>query len=159
MPQKTSVTGSALEIRIADPEVEQPLAEFFSALRCEGDEVHFHPHPLTPEEAHRLCTYTGKDLYYVLIEEGQVLGYGMLRGWDEGFEIPSLGIAVRRSARGYGLATLLMKLLHTAAYRRGSRQVILKVYKDNLPARQLYEHLGYTFENEIDGQLLGRINL
>lgn len=159
MPQKTSVTGSALEIRIVAPDVEQPLSEFFSALHNEGDDTHFHPHPLTPEEAHRRCTHTGKDLYYVLIEEQQVLGYGMLRGWDEGFDIPSLGIAVRRSARGYGLATLLMKFLHTAARRRGSKQVILKVYKNNFPARKLYEHLGYTFENEVDGQLLGRINL
>ena len=151
--------GSALEIRIPCPELEQPLFEFFSDLRTGGDEIHFHPHPFTREEARRRCLYTGKDLYYILTGEQRILGYGMLRGWDEGFDTPSLGIAIRRSARGAGFASLLIKFLHTAAHRRGARKVILKVYKDNLSAKRLYEHFGYTFKDEAKTQLLGSIDL
>lgn len=159
MLQISNVASNALEIRIPCPELEQALAEFFSTLRREGDETHFHPHPLTLEEARQRCSYAGKDLYYVLTEGQQVLGYGMLRGWDMNFDVPSLGIVIRRSARGSGLATLLMNFLHTTARRRGARKVILKVYKDNLPARRLYEQIGYTFEDESNEQLLGNIEL
>ena len=159
MLHKTSVTGGALEIRIPCPEMEQALAEFFTCLRSEGDEAHFHPHPLTPEEASRRCSYQGKDLYYLLVLDRQVVGYGMLRGWDEGNEIPSLGIAIRRSARHSGLASLLMRFLHTAARLRGARKVILKVDKDNPAAKRLYENLGYTFTDKDDRQLLGSMDL
>ena len=159
MPQKTSVNGDALEIRIPCPELEQALAEFFACLRREGDEAHFHPHPLTPEEASRRCSYQGKDLYYLLLVGRQVVGYGMLRGWDEGYDIPSLGIAIRRSARSSGLASLLMGFLHTAARLRGASKVILKVDKDNPAAIRLYENLGYTFTDKDDRQLLGSMDL
>ncbi|HYQ73351.1 MAG TPA: GNAT family N-acetyltransferase [Gammaproteobacteria bacterium] len=153
------MTGHGIEIRIVCPDLEEALAGFFSILRTEGAEAHFHPHPLTAEEARRLCHSNGRDLYYVLVEEQQVLGYGMLRGWDAGYDIPSLGIAIRRSARGSGLASLLMKFLHTAAQRRGATQIIMKVYRDNLVARRLYEHIGYTFRDAGGTQLLGSINL
>jgi ribosomal protein S18 acetylase RimI-like enzyme len=83
----------------------------------------------------------------------------MLRGWDEGFEVPSLGIATRSSVRGTGLGGLLVQFLHAAACRRGANRVILKVYKDNIPARRLYEKLGYRFVDEGAGEISGSIDL
>lgn len=159
MPQQADVTYHALEIRIPCPELEQALAGFFAELCNDGAASQFHPHPLTADEAKRRCQYTGKDLYYLLTGEQQVLGYGMLRGWDEGYETPSLGIAIRASARGKGLAGLFMNFLHGAARWHGASKVMLKVYPDNLPARRLYEQLGYTFTGEHKGQLLGIIDL
>jgi len=153
------MTGNGLEIRIPCPELEPALAEFFSALQASGDEAHFHPHPLTADEARRRCTYTGSDLYYLLVEGHEVLGYGMLRGWDEGYEVPSLGIALRKSARGCGLAGMFMQFLHAAARRRGAGSVMLKVYRDNLAARHLYEQLGYRFSDSGAAQLHGSIDL
>ena len=60
----------------------------------------FHPHPFTTEAARERAAYTGKDLYYVVIEGDEILGYGMLRGWDEGYEVPSLGIVIHPAHRG-----------------------------------------------------------
>ena len=150
---------SVLEIRIVDETLEQPLAEFFRALKRSGDDEHFHPHPLTKEEARRRAHYSGKDLYYILVEGDIVLGYGMLRGWDEGYEVPSLGIVIHPSIRGMGLGKLFMQFLHAAAQRRGASKVRLKVYPDNTTAVTLYRGLGYTFQAEEAGQLVGFIDL
>ena len=150
---------SALELRIVDETLEQPLAELFRALKRAGDDKDFHPHPLSDEEAKRRAHYSGKDLYYVLVEGNKVLGYGMLRGWHEGYEVPSLGIAIHPSVRGMGLGKLFMQFLHAAAQRRGASKVRLKVYPDNTTAVTLYRGLGYTFQAEEAGQLVGFIDL
>jgi GNAT superfamily N-acetyltransferase len=149
----------ALEFRLVDNTLEQPLARFFHALKKSGDDRHFHPHPLTDEEAKRRAEYSGTDLYYVLVEGDTVLGYGMLRGWDEGYEVPSLGIVIHPSVRGTGLGGLFMHFLHTVARRRGANKVRLKVYSDNTSAVALYKKLGYTFQTEETEQLVGFLDL
>lgn len=148
----------ALEIKRVDKTLEHPIAELFRILQNERNKT-FHPHPFTDEEAKKHAQYIGKDLYYVVLEGDHVLGYGMLRGWDEGYEVPSLGIVIHPSVRGTGLAKLFMDFLHTAARRRGARKVRLKVYPDNTAAVNLYKKLGYVFESKKAGQLVGFVDL
>ena len=111
----------SLEFRGLVPELEEGLAACFEALRSNGDEGFFHPHPLTRDEARRLCRYRGQDLYYVATAGARVLGYGMLRGWDQGYAVPSLGIAIAPGCRGLGLARSFMAFLHAAARLAGPR--------------------------------------
>ena len=153
------MSGSGLEIRQIDQVTEKALASFFEALKQAGDEVYFHPHPLTPEEAYKRVQYTGQDLYYVLVEDEQILGYGMLRGWDEGYDIPSLGIVIHPKARGIGLGKAFMHFLHVAAHRKGATKTRLKVYPNNKVAVNLYETLGYVFQNQEAEQLVGFLDL
>jgi ribosomal protein S18 acetylase RimI-like enzyme len=150
---------SGLEFRRLGPDLEEGLAAFFDGLASRGDGRWFHPHPLTPAEAARLCAYHGNDLFYAATADGRILGYGLLRGWDEGFQVPSLGIAVHPDARGRGLARAFMGFLHAAAAVRGADRVRLKVYPNNAAARRLYERLGYNLEPTADGQLLGILHL
>ncbi len=149
----------ALECIRATPGWEEPLADFLTTLAENGDAKDFHPHPLDAEGASAVCRYAGVDLYYLLVEARRVLAYGMLRGWDEGFEVPSVGVAVRPDARGSGLGLLLMRFLHAAAARRGATAVRLRVRHDNEPAVQLYRSLGYVFVGEEREQLVGRLDL
>jgi ribosomal-protein-alanine N-acetyltransferase len=148
-----------VELRDLGPDGSESLAVFFRSVHEAGEDARFHPHPFTAEEAARRIAYRGQDLYYVIMEDRDVLGYGMLRGWDEGYTIPSLGIAVAPSSRGQGLGDLLMQFLHAAARRRGAARVRLKVYPDNLAAIRLYEKMGYRFEAHEDGQLVGFVDL
>lgn len=148
-----------LEFRVVSPEWQQSLADFFQELASSPAAGHFHPHPLTAEHAAALVCHSGRDLYYLAVEGQRVLGYGMLRGWDEGYEVPSLGIALSADARGTGLARAFMLFLHAAARRRSAKQVRLKVHPDNTPARRLYESLGYRFAGEEKGQLVGLLDL
>ncbi len=150
---------SALEFCRLSPPLQAGLAAFFDALTAGGDDRWFHPHPFTADEAGRLCAYQGRDLYYAAVAGDAVLAYGMLRGWDEGYETPSLGVAVHPDARGLGLARAFMGFLQVAAAYQGARHVRLKVYPDNTAARRLYESLGYRLESTADGQLLGVLDL
>ena len=155
MTSSTSSPGQ-LEFRRVGPDLERALADFFEHLRSTGEEARFHPHPFTPEAARERAVYAGRDVYCVATADGVVLAYGMLRGWDRGFAIPSLGIATHAAARGTGLGRALMLYLHAEARRRGARQIRLKVYPDNRAAVELYRTLGYVFAEEREqGQLVG----
>ena len=149
----------ALEFRKLSREQTNGLAELFIALAQDPDSVHFHPHPFTLEEAQQLGSYEGKDLYYVAVCRGLVQAYGMLRGWDEGYEVPSLGIAVHPEFRGMNLGETMTRFLHSSARQRGARSVRLKVYSQNIAARSLYEKIGYQFKGEERGQIVGMFEL
>jgi len=87
------------------------------------------------------------------------VGYGMLRGWDEGYSIPSLGVAIRADYRGYGLSYLLIDFLHHAARHKGASQVRVKVYPSNLASKRMCEKMGYQFSSQSQGQLVGYTTL
>ena len=148
-----------VEVKAEGASLAAPLAAFFERLKAAGDERWFHPHPLTAEEAQRRVRYGGRDLYYVLADGGRVLGYGMLRGWDEGYAVPSLGIAIDPASRGRGYARLLMLFLHAAARGRGADRVRLTVDADNETALRLYRALGYATREMPDGRLEGILRL
>lgn len=135
------------------------LAAFFATLNESNASRYFHPHPFTSEEATKRATYKGNDLYYVILCGIEVVGYGMLRGWDEGYTIPSMGIAIRADYRGDELGGLLMSFLHHAARQKGAGQVRVKVYPENVASKRMVEKMGYQFTSQSEGQLVGYITL
>jgi [ribosomal protein S18]-alanine N-acetyltransferase len=155
----------------AIPEHEAGLAALFSALAAAGDERLFHPHPLTPEAARAICRRrdtagpNSADEFHVAIPDsdsdgpGAIVAYGLLRGWAEGFAVPSLGIAVHPDHRGRGIARRLMHHLHDVAAGRGAERVRLKVYRHNAAALRLYESLGYEFRPHSPTELVGTVVL
>jgi ribosomal protein S18 acetylase RimI-like enzyme len=149
----------ALEIRLIRPADAGPLGDFFEELAVGQTAVWFHPHDLTREAADALARYEGHDLYYIELDGDEIVGYGMLRGWDEGFDIPSLGIAIADRHQGRGLGTLLMNFLHAAARSRGARAVRLRVAPANEVAIRMYRRLGYEFRGIDRGERIGVLNL
>mgnify|MGYP001442039468 CR=1 FL=1 len=149
-----------LEIICACPCIERQISDFFSLLAESQESHYFFPHPLTPEQASIIANYTGKDFYAFVFYNGQAIGYGMLRGWDSGYEIPSLGISVRPDFRGTGIGELLMHYLHNVAMLRGCKKIRLRVKKDNHRAMKLYLKLGYKLNDEDgEGYIVGFIQL
>ena len=148
-----------LEYTLISPSWVEKLAQFFNALVVNKDDLYFHPHPLTYEMAKKIATYEGDDLYFLQIKYNEIAGYAMLRGWDEGFTIPSLGIAMHPNFRNQGLGREFMEFLHNQAKAKGAAKVRLKVYSNNAGAQQLYESLGYSFAAEENGQLIGYCEL
>jgi [ribosomal protein S18]-alanine N-acetyltransferase len=156
---KTAGIAAVVEFLALCPDLEDGLGDLFEALKANGDEEFFHPHTLTREEASRRCCYRGPDLYYAATCSGEVAAYGLLRGWEQGYEVPSLGIAVSPSYRGRGLARPFMVFLHAAAHLRGAPSIRLTVYESNVKAKELYRSLGYTYERLDGKQLIGRLDL
>lgn len=142
--------SATAEFRVVGPGDAEALADVFSEI----DTTFFRPHPFTRREAWRIASRTGRDLYALLLIDGRPVAYGMLRGWDEGFDTPSLGIAVRTTDQHKGYGRALMGRLHEAARNRGAGLVRLRVHADNARARRLYERLGYRYRGTERGELL-----
>ncbi|MCO6451618.1 MAG: GNAT family N-acetyltransferase [Caldilineales bacterium] len=158
-PQDKARRHRSIEIRQIDQSVQPALAQFFEMIAQTGLTTHFHPHAMSREEAAQIAEYQGPDLYYALLLADEILGYGMLRGWDEGYAIPSLGIVIAPKTQGLGLGRMFMHFLHAAARQRGATKVRLKVYADNQPALALYRQLGYEFIDKEAEQWVGYLDL
>jgi ribosomal protein S18 acetylase RimI-like enzyme len=141
-----TANATALEIVRLDLAHVDALAAMLGALRSEGLDKWFEPHPFDREHLVSLCDAGKRDLFYVMTAGEDVAGYGLLRGWDEGYEVPSLGIAIHLDYRGKKLGRAMMEFLHAAAAMRGSKQVRLRVYPDNEFAIALYRRTGYRFD-------------
>ena len=115
----------------------------------------FHPHEFSYKGFFQEISSKEKDYYVFIIENNVLIGYGMLRGWDEGFDIPSLGIMIDKNSQGKGLSIKMMDHLHKVSKERGSDKVRLTVYKENKPAISLYNRLGYSFSGKNENELIG----
>jgi len=114
----------------------------------------FHPHPLNWESLKSIINKKNKDVYVIVFDE-RLIGYGILRGWDDGYEIPSLGILISKHFRGKGYSIPFMNYLHKISKERESNQIRLTVYKENKTAVSLYNKLGYVFSNKNENELIG----
>lgn len=135
------------------------VVDLFARIALDPGAARFHPHPFGRDDALRACNYPGRDIYAGAFLNGAMVGYGMLRGWDEGFSVPALGIYLAPEARGNGLGRRFMDALHAMAVENGARRVMLKVYPDNRAAVALYQRIGYVFDDRSQGQLVGHIDL
>jgi [ribosomal protein S18]-alanine N-acetyltransferase len=115
----------------------------------------FHPHEFSYIGLWNEIINKKKDYYVFLIDADTIAGYGMLRGWDEGFEIPSLGILTDINYRGQGISSKIMDHLHEIAKKEGSDKIRLTVYKENKIAISLYNKLGYVFSDKNENELIG----
>ncbi len=107
------------------------------------DDTFFTPHPMTAEEAGRISSLRGRDVYLIGRVGKEAIAYGMLRGWDEGFDIPSLGVGVRRDHEHLGYGREMMRALHQAAREGSAPKVRLRVHPRNTRALALYRSMGY----------------
>lgn len=127
-----------------------PLHAMLEMIEAAGEARWFRPHPFTPAYLEGLCGDGIADLHYVLRMGNTALAYGLLRGWDEGYDVPSLGVAVHPHYRGKGLGASAMHFLHGAARLRGSPRIRLRVDRANEVATALYRGMGYQFDEAID---------
>jgi ribosomal protein S18 acetylase RimI-like enzyme len=158
-----SPDAESILIRTFDPDDSGPLGDLLLELSRDPASVHFHPHPFTRDEARRIAHRTGiqDDLYFGAFRDGRLIGYGMLRGWDEGYEIPAFGVAVGVGYRGAGVGRSLLRYAIAAARSRGARTLMLKVHPGNPNAKRLYESEGFSFDPAqlVDGQMKGLLGL
>lgn len=125
------------------------LQSLFSRNADERITEQFDPFPLTPDVAVRIAVRPRLDEYFALAYTDRLVGLSMLRGADEGYEVPSFGILIDRSSQGRGLGRLLTERTLAAARDRGAPAVRLSVYAENRPAIRLYESLGFIARERV----------
>ncbi len=88
---------------------------------------------------------------FVWREDGRVVGNASLRRatpWNRGGWVIG-NVVVDEAYRGRGIGHALMQACLLDAQRKGGGWVGLEVRQDNVPARRLYENLGFTVVGEI----------
>lgn len=135
------------------------IHEFKNALEKFFDQnidssIFFHPHSFSYSGISEELKTHSLDYYVLMLDNEKIAGYGMLRGWSEGYLIPSLGIIISNEFRKKGLSAILMNHLHDIAKKRNSKKIRLTVEINNYPAISLYSNLGYIL-SPLNNNLLG----
>jgi glycosyltransferase involved in cell wall biosynthesis/RimJ/RimL family protein N-acetyltransferase len=115
-------------------------------LRNDTPEItdHFHPFPMTSETADEIANRPGDDRYYGAFVNGGLVGLSMLRGWNEGFDVPSFGIVVDLAWHGRGIGSALTDFTLDRAPWLETERVRLSVYTSNQTAYRMYAARGFT---------------
>jgi ribosomal protein S18 acetylase RimI-like enzyme len=138
------------------------LAGLFESLAADAEAAEFfHPHPLTADHAAALCRKVGsiRDGYFVAEFGGTIVGYSMLRGWDEGYEVPSWGGAVHPALRDAGIGKQLLLHAVDESRARGAKRMRLTVYKSNTRGVHVYRKIGFEFSEKDERSLVGLMSL
>jgi ribosomal protein S18 acetylase RimI-like enzyme len=151
-----------LVIRLIRPTDAAVLGDFFEIIGADAESARFfHPHPLTPEYAALLCGSAPlrRDRHYLVLYENRPVAYMLLRGWDEGYAVPSWGGCVHPELRSAGLGHAL--LAHAVAECRavGAAKLRLTVHKANQRGIHLYAKFGFVFENKDARSDIGLLDL
>jgi ribosomal protein S18 acetylase RimI-like enzyme len=155
-------TPPAVAVRLLTPADAAALGEFLAAAHDHPPTAElFHPHPLTREFAADLCDRLGgmQDRYFALFVGRRVAGYAMLRGWDEGYKVPSFGVCVHPQLQNAGVGHLLTTFGIEESRRAGAEKVRLTVYKRNERAAHLYAKYGFVFSEKDADSLVGVLDL
>ena len=104
---------------------------------------HFIPFDFSEDSIQKILRSKKADKFFGLFLSKELVGFYMLRGFDEGYETPSYGVWISSKYSNKGLSTLT--LYHAFAFCKlnGIKTLMLKVHPDNSTAKNLYEKFGF----------------
>jgi ribosomal protein S18 acetylase RimI-like enzyme len=120
------------------------LSEMFERNRVPAVTATFDPFELTADTARRIALEPRRDAYFVARGREGFVAMSMLRGFDDGFEIPSFGIFVDYRQQGRGIGRWLTEWTIRWANSHACLAVRLSVYASNRRAGDLYRSLGFS---------------
>jgi L-amino acid N-acyltransferase YncA len=133
-----------LTVRALGPSDEPALAELFAANDVPEVTRWFDPFPLSAEMAGTLSRHEGRDLYWGAWSDSELVGFAMVRGWDEGHPQPAYGCLVDSGHHGRGIGRTLTGMALEQLRERGVPEVRARVHDDN--GASLRMHLAAGFE-------------
>jgi len=113
---------------------------------------HFIPFPFELQTIKSILSSKQKDRYFGLWFDGKLVGFYMLRGFDQGYQIPSYGVWIAEDYSGKGLSKLTLQHAFTFCRLNKIPKLMLKVAPDNLAAKNIYESFGFKF-SEVDNKI------
>lgn len=147
------ITKKNRKIEIIEPSLDRldDILELANKFAKEDAHLSFHPGKTitrVEEEAwlkgRIKAIENGSSLLYWPVFEGKIIGSvdvnrgNSVRDWHVG----TMGIMIDQDFRGEGLGKFLMEFIFDKAREAGIRTVDLRVFSDNLPARNLYKKMG-----------------
>lgn len=107
---------------------------------------YFTPFSFEEDSIKKLINNAIKDKYFGIFVDEFLVGFYMLRGFDEGFEIPSYGVWISEKFSGMGLSKVTLEHAITFCKMHNIKKVMLKVHPENIVAKNIYEKFGFKQE-------------
>ena len=85
-----------------------------------------------------------EDKYFGIFTDNKLIGFFMLRGFDDGYNIPSYGVWIAPDYTGLGLAKLTLAFAISFCKLNKIKKIMLKVHPENVVAKRLYESMGFV---------------
>jgi GNAT superfamily N-acetyltransferase len=109
-----------------------------------GYNKYFVPFSFEAGAIENILTNKHDDIYYGVYWGEVLTGFYMLRGFDEGYTIPSYGVYISSRFSNKGLATLTLLHAISTCKLRGIKKLMLKVHKEHTTAFDLYKKFGFV---------------
>ncbi len=109
----------------------------------------FTPFDFAPDSILEILLNCEQDIFMGIFWRDELIGFFMLRGWDEGYDIPAYGVLIDERFKGHGLATISLRMSKIIGKLSGAPGIMLKVAPDNVRARKLFERSGFV-QTQID---------
>ena len=152
------MVATELLFRRLNPTDARLLGIFFEVNNTEATKKTFNPFPLTKEVAAHLLNTENKDLFFGAFIGGEIVAFSMLRGWNEGYNVPSFGIITADRVRGKGIGSRFTAWTVRWSDFIGCPSVRLMVYAENAHALSIYKKNGFHVTEE-NLQVSGRRRL
>lgn len=89
--------------------------------------------------------FFGVELKSEISPKIELIGFYMLRGLDEGYQEPMYGVFVSHKYRGKGIGRLTINHAESFCKFQGYKQILLKVFPENIRAKKIYQDLDFQF--------------
>ena len=107
---------------------------------------YFIPFAFESETILKILSNVIKDQYYGIFIENNLVGFYMLRGFDEGYDIPSYGVWISKDYSSKGISKLTLQHAISFCKINSIKKLILKVHPDNIIAKNIYESFGFIHD-------------
>ena len=105
---------------------------------------YFTPFEFSVESLTSILNKAVKDKFFGIFVNNEIAGFYMLRGFDEGYDIPSYGVWISSKYSNKGLSKLTLYHSFSFCKLNNIKTLMLKVHPDNIIAKNLYEALGFV---------------
>lgn len=85
-----------------------------------------------------------QDVLMGLYWQSQMVGFFMLRGWNEGYDVPAFGILIDENYRGCGLEMLSLETAKIICKLRGATRLMIKMHPDNISSKGVARKTGFV---------------
>lgn len=145
----------SVEIRKLEIKNSQIIAD---ALQNEDSEYlkHFIPFEFSLQSITDILSNAKRDKFFGLFVKDELVGFYMLRGLDEGYQIPSYGVWISSKYSNKGLSKLTLYHAFSICKLNDIKKIMLKVHPENKIAKSLYESLGFEktgFDDKINNYI------
>ena len=130
-------------------ELQSDQASTLSALILNTPKDHtkyFTPFSFEEDSIKKIINNAVNDKYFGIFINDDIVGFYMLRGFDEGFEVPSYGVWISDKFSGLGLSKLTLQHAITFCKINNIKKIMLKVHPENIIAKSIYETFGFKQE-------------